>query len=419
MLKQKDYVSAVFNRLKNCNTYFLKLVSIAASVIVCLSATVAVYAAEFSSAVEIRYNNRLFGYVANSSEADNVKEKVMSRIYGGFDGEGFSFKNATVSKNDVLSADSISMSVINNADGIKPACGLYVDGVLKAIANDYATINTYLSEGIKYFTADGFEFVGFENTIVLRDIFATEDYAKRLEISLDALLNGEYGVQFKTVRTEQFEREFAFKEVIEYNNSKKTSYEKIKQKGQNGVESITAEVTYINGQSVLVNELRSVVTTPAVEQIKVKGTKKSPVYHSGYVLATKYMDKSSATMVFPVACNGDTYISSFWGDGRGHKGLDIAAPKNTKIYAAADGVVTYSGYRSDYGYMIIVDHNDGKTQTVYSHNSKNLVKVGDTVSAGQQIANVGATGNATGNHLHFEVRINGTPVDAAPYVGLY
>ena len=409
----------MLNRLKNCNTYLLKLVSIATSVVICLSATVAVYAAEFSSAIEIRYNNRLFGYVANLTEAENVKEKVMSSIYGAFDGKGFSFKNATVSKNDVLSVDSISMSVINNVNDVKPACGLYVDGVLKAIADDHATANYYLSEGIKHFTANGFEFVGFENTIVLRDIFATEDYANKLKISLDALLNGKYGVQFKTVRTEQFEREIAYKEVIEYNDSKKTSYEKIRQQGQNGVESVTAEVTYINGQIVSVNELQSVVTTPAVEQIKVKGSKKSPVYHSGYVLATKYMDKSSATMVFPVACKGDTYISSYWGDGRGHKGLDIAAPKSTKIYAAADGVVTYSGYRSDYGYLVIVDHNDGKTQTVYSHNSKNLVKVGDTVSAGQQIATVGASGNATGNHLHFEVRINGNSVDAAPYVGLY
>ena len=68
--------------------------------------------------------------------------------------------------------------------------------------------------------------------------------------------------------------------------------------------------------------------------------------------------------------------------------------------------------------MIIIKHNDGKTETVYSHNAKNLVKVGEAVKAGQHIAEVGATGNATGYHLHFEVRINGKPVDAAPYVGL-
>jgi len=122
-------------------------------------------------------------------------------------------------------------------------------------------------------------------------------------------------------------------------------------------------------------------------------------------------------MLFPCAVTSRTYISSFWGDGRGHRGVDIASPYGSDIYAAMDGVVTFSGTKGAYGRCIIIKHSDG-LETLYSHNSRNLVKVGEIVSAGELIAKVGATGNATGNHLHFSVMLNGEMVDPGPYIGL-
>jgi len=96
---------------------------------------------------------------------------------------------------------------------------------------------------------------------------------------------------------------------------------------------------------------------------------------------------------------------------RMHEGIDIAAPPGTDIKAAADGVVASSGWGpGDYGKAVNITHRDGFT-TLYGHNSYNLVSEGAAVTAGQVIARVGRTGNASGNHVHFEIRKNGTPVN--------
>ena len=85
--------------------------------------------------------------------------------------------------------------------------------------------------------------------------------------------------------------------------------------------------------------------------------------------------------------------------------------------AAASGTVEFSGWSSNgFGYNIIIDHGNG-VKTLYGHASKLLVSEGQKISAGQHIGNVGSTGQSTGNHLHFEVRINGQRVNPAPYIG--
>ncbi len=98
--------------------------------------------------------------------------------------------------------------------------------------------------------------------------------------------------------------------------------------------------------------------------------------------------------------------------GRSHSGVDIKTKPNDNICAAFDGVVTMSQKYAGYGNCIRVKHSNG-IETLYSHNSKNLVKVGDKVKAGQVIALTGRTGRATTEHLHFECRINGQPFDPA------
>ncbi len=98
-----------------------------------------------------------------------------------------------------------------------------------------------------------------------------------------------------------------------------------------------------------------------------------------------------------------------------HGGLDIAAPAGTNIKAAAPGTVSYSGWMSGYGYLIIIDHENG-VQTYYGHCSKLYASVGDEVEAGTVIAAVGSTGNSTGNHLHFEIRLNGSSVNPQKYI---
>lgn len=98
-----------------------------------------------------------------------------------------------------------------------------------------------------------------------------------------------------------------------------------------------------------------------------------------------------------------------------HDGIDFAAPVGTPIYATADGVVTFSGWQRGYGKVLKIRHAFG-FETVYAHNSKLLVKVGDTVSRGDHVTAMGSTGRSTGSHLHYEIRINGNPVNPAKFI---
>ena len=98
-----------------------------------------------------------------------------------------------------------------------------------------------------------------------------------------------------------------------------------------------------------------------------------------------------------------------------HTGLDIAATTGTPIKVVADGTVTFAAYSGSYGYLVKVDHGNG-VETWYGHTSKMLVKEAQAVKAGDTIALVGSTGNSTGPHLHFEVRINGEHVNPQKYL---
>ncbi len=98
-----------------------------------------------------------------------------------------------------------------------------------------------------------------------------------------------------------------------------------------------------------------------------------------------------------------------------HKGLDIDAVEGTPVRVAASGVVTKVGWNGGYGLMIEVFHREG-VSTIYAHLSKILVNVGQEVKKGEIIGNVGMTGVATDPHLHYEVRINGSPVDPSSYL---
>lgn len=110
-------------------------------------------------------------------------------------------------------------------------------------------------------------------------------------------------------------------------------------------------------------------------------------------------------------------ITSLFGPrwGRKHEGIDIAAPTGTDVFASMDGKVSFSGWEGGYGNLVIIDHGNG-LQSYYGHNSKLLVKEGQTVSKGTHIADVGSTGNSTGPHSHFEIRKNGTAVNPYTYV---
>lgn len=111
-------------------------------------------------------------------------------------------------------------------------------------------------------------------------------------------------------------------------------------------------------------------------------------------------------------------VSSEFGARRGrsrHQGIDLSAPKGTPVSATAVGVVSFAGRSGDFGKMVVVDHGNG-WQTAYAHLKRIKVRDGERVKRGEVIGTVGKSGNATGHHLHYEVRRHGKAIDPRPFL---
>lgn len=135
------------------------------------------------------------------------------------------------------------------------------------------------------------------------------------------------------------------------------------------------------------------------------------------------LDRESFLRSTPTLLPAKGWVTSYYGPRispyskrlKMHEGLDIGASIGTPILAPADGTVTFSGKKPGFGYFVQIDHGYG-IESVYAHNSSNAVKKGQIVDRGQLIAKIGNTGYSTGPHLHYEIRVNGTPVDPFYYI---
>lgn len=124
---------------------------------------------------------------------------------------------------------------------------------------------------------------------------------------------------------------------------------------------------------------------------------------------------SLSGMIWPLPLTGPEVVTSSYGERgrRHHNGVDIDGRTGDPVFAAREGMVLFSGWRNGYGNTVVLDHGRGVT-TLYGHASALLVRAGEQVQRGQPIAVVGATGNARGDHLHFEIAWAGRPFDPAP-----
>jgi murein DD-endopeptidase MepM/ murein hydrolase activator NlpD len=122
---------------------------------------------------------------------------------------------------------------------------------------------------------------------------------------------------------------------------------------------------------------------------------------------------SAGGLIWPVRGSLISPFGTRWG--RLHSGIDIAAPAGTPVVASASGTVSFAGSMGGYGLLVVVQHANGLS-TAYAHNSSLAVGTGQLVAQGQMISAVGCTGSCTGDHLHFEVRVNGAAVDPMGYL---
>lgn len=206
------------------------------------------------------------------------------------------------------------------------------------------------------------------------------------------------------VRQEEMYYEEDYEEDVIYidNDEWYTTETKTLQEPSAGHRKVIALVTFENDKEVSTEIIKEEITYQAVAKIVERGTKIPPTYIkpiSGGRLTSNFGRRSRPTK------GASTY----------HKGVDWATPTGTAVYASCGGTVAKAGWGSGYGYVVYINHPDGR-QTRYGHLSKVLVSAGQTVSQGQKIALSGNTGVSTGPHLHFEILINGTQVNPLKYL---
>ena len=179
----------------------------------------------------------------------------------------------------------------------------------------------------------------------------------------------------------------------------------------------TLQSSYANKLSKGEKELQDKITAYKKEQAEIE----AQIMNSTNIPVD--IQYTGGEMLWPVAASGTVITSNFGirehpiqGIVKQHTGLDIGgAPLGTPVVAALDGVVTYAGWLGGYGNCVMINHGDGVV-TLYGHGNKILTTVGKEVKQGETIMEVGSTGNSTGPHLHFEVRINGEYTNPLNYV---
>lgn len=161
----------------------------------------------------------------------------------------------------------------------------------------------------------------------------------------------------------------------------------------------TGETTVVKGEDGQAEENSEPITEEVLENEEKESADVKP--------------ETFPELIFPVGDVNDIVAGFFGYDN--HAGIDFKAEEGTEIKAAASGTVVYSAYKGSYGNLVVIDHGNG-TQTYYAHCSELYISIGQTINQGDVIATVGATGNTTGQCLHFELRINGNPVNPLPYI---
>lgn len=295
-------------------------------------------------------------------------------------------------------------------------------------------IDKYIDERVESEEGKNIAFVNLKSTPTLKlelvsrniendETILKEEIAKQVEIEYTNYAIS-IGGKNKTYVSTQEEAEKVIAELKEEYDSKYTKNLGILQVYSNDYTEISA-ISSKEAKSAINTELKAAKKADDTKVAKAKAKAKAQTQAKAAAASkvTTVTKVSNANGVkFTVKPVSGTITSRFGrrsspgGVGStNHKGLDIAAPNGTSIYAAADGTVEFSGNKGSLGKLVIINHGNG-IKSYYAHCSSLKVSAGQKVSAGTNIAAVGKTGTATGYHLHFEIRVNGTSVNPQKYI---
>lgn len=331
-------------------------------------------------------DGQVVGAAASEAELQALLDRV-AEPYLTENTTSYSFVEAVSLKWDYVSTD-----VLQDLEGIYAALTANTNGE-----------TTYTVQ-----KGDTFMAIAYANDMSMADLEKLNPDVTPDKLQIGQVLNVRETVPFLSVTTTEnvtYTEEIACpveerEDASMYEGDTKTLVE-----GVPGSKEVTADVVYLNG----VEQSRAVVSETVLSQptttVVAVGTKERP----------KTMPTGS--FQWPITGRINSYFGyrSIFGGSSFHSGLDIDASYGAAIAAADGGTVTYSGWKSGYGYVVIIDHGNG-VQTYYAHNSSLVVSAGEKVYKGQTIARAGSTGRSTGVHCHFEVRINGTAVNPLSYL---
>ena len=413
--------------------------------------------------IEVECNGRKLGVIAEEDAFDAAQKEMQERItyVEGNEKVVISPKFSVQlidSTEDVVAPEQLADKMIENSESsLIEAYGFYINDTFFGAVSDKTSIERTLEGLLSTYSAPGVKSLRFKDDVQFKEglylsdslvdssaiisqvtSFTSADrYYTIVKGDSPILIANKCGIDYDTMKqlnptieqrcmigdqvrltvaqpylSVEVIKEETYEEYVDYEIEKtddSSLYKGISEidvRGVQGVDSVTAEVVYENG----IETSRTILSTtrvsdPVTERVRI-GTK-SPKPSAGTRIS------GNGIYSWPVAGG---YISAYMGDGRGHKGIDIAAPRGTSIFAAESGRVIMSQWYSGYGYCIKIQHDDGNV-TLYGHCSQLIAGVGQRVEKGEIIALVGSTGQSTGNHCHFEVIHNGVRHNPLDYVG--
>ena len=430
--------------------------------------------ANISYGLEVQLNGQTLGYIVNEGIYETAEQEMQRRIFYQDGDEPLSttpsFSLAVVSSDEMMDYQQLCDQIILCSDNdITYATGLIIDGSFKGATTEPMELVMALegildqfrigaNEEVVEFVDDVRMTAGYYLTSSLVDVRVLTDFvtqekqtekiyvvedgdtpsevAQKLNISYSEFLalnptaeevffvgtelvvqNPEPYLSVRTVAVETYEADLPYETIPNYDDTKYTSYYIVNREGESGKARYVDSVTYVNGVRVESTNISRTVLEEPTDQLVTRGTRETPV--SGTIsVSAAAIDETSPTGYYqwPVGGGGGRVTYGWYGY-YGHTGVDIVAPTGTATYAADSGVVELVQYLNyGYGYQILINHGNGK-KTRYAHHSEILVRPGDQVTQGQQIGRVGSTGMSSAPHLHFEVIINGAPVNPQPYLG--
>lgn len=385
--------------LKNC---CLRTVGAAAGVLGVFSVFCVLLSAFCVPCYRFTSGGALIGYSTDKNIYSKAVASINSQLADCFGSDGFITANADtaafcVPKNYISSETDFYKSAAESSPLMVCADVLVADGRELAYFESKTELDKALDDFVKLFSE------GSVSAQLLNDISYTEKYVPTAKLTAPenvvSVLKDTLTVctVFETTYTEPIAHETqTVPDDTMYEGSSA-----VVTVGADGIQTVHATLTAHNGEEISKTVTSSTTDTEPVTEVVKIGTKHIPT------------GVGSGSFIFPTTGTISSRFGPRWN--RQHKGLDIANSTGTDIMAADEGIVIYSGQMTGYGNIIIIDHKNG-CKTYYGHCSELFAPKGKIVEKGEIIAAMGSTGNSTGPHLHFEVRVNDVAENPEKYV---